>query len=166
MGHDLYSPTSGEQIENVIRGRRMVAQLDQAVPQPSRLSLGRGGRAPEGTKINAIGIKLQHLVVELPRGFSCVIQPDEVAYVLAGFFDISRTIIVAGNLVSGDNRRRFQGVDFVKRGNPFQSGLPVRFTEKWVNAVVDDVASDDQSDGWDVKKRRIVGVCVTNPDND
>jgi hypothetical protein len=130
MGHDLYSPAVGEQIENVIRGRRIVAQFDKAVPQPSRLSLGRSGRAPEGAEIGAIGIELQHPVVELPRGFCCVIQPDEVAYVLTGFFDISRTIIVAGNLVSSNNRRRLQSVDFVKRGNPFQSGLPVRFTEK------------------------------------
>src|ERR1700722_20088765 len=138
----------------------------QSRPKPSRLSLGGSGRAPEGTEISAIGIKLQHLVVELPRGFSCVIQPDEVANVLAGFFDISLTIVVARNLVSGDNRRRFQSVDFFKCGNPFQSGLPVRFAEKWMNAVVDDVASDDQSDGRDVKKGRIVGVCLTGSDND
>jgi hypothetical protein len=43
--------------------------------------------------------------------------------------------------MSGDNRRRFQRVDFVKRSNPFQPGLPVRFAEKWVNAVIDNVAN-------------------------
>jgi hypothetical protein len=58
----------------------------------------------------------------------------------------------------GYNRRRFQSVDFIKRGNPFQPGLPVRFAEKWVNAVIDNVASDYQSDGRDVKTRRIVIV--------
>jgi hypothetical protein len=131
-----------------------------------RLSLGGSGRTPKGTGISAIGVKLQHLVVELPRGFSRVIQPDEVANVLARFFDISRTIIVAGNLVPGNNRRRFQSVDFIKRGNPFQPGVPVRFAEKWVNAVLDNVASDYQSEGRDVKTRRIVGVCMTDSDND
>jgi len=32
MGHSLHSPTFGKQIENVIRSRRRVAQLDKAVP--------------------------------------------------------------------------------------------------------------------------------------
>src|ERR1700724_1760315 len=78
----------------------------QSRPQPSRLSLGGSGRAPEGTEISAIGIKLQHLVVELPRGFSCVIQPDEVANVLAGVFPLFSTLPVAGQLWLGNTRRR------------------------------------------------------------
>src|ERR1700733_9734801 len=68
--------------------------------------------------------------------------------------------------MSGNNRQRFQSVDFIERGNPFQPGLPVRFAEKGVNAVIDNVASDYQSDGRDVKTRRIVGVCMTDSDND
>ena len=57
---------------------------------------------------------------------------------------MSRTIIVAGNLVPGNDRRRFQGVDLIKRRNPFQPGLPVGFAEKRVNALIDNVASDDR----------------------
>jgi hypothetical protein len=42
-----------------------------------------------------------------------------------------------------NNRRRFQSVDVVKRGKPFRPGLPVRFVEKWVNAVINGIARDD-----------------------
>jgi hypothetical protein len=38
MGHSLQSPTFGEQIENVIRSRRLSAQLVKAAPQRFRSS--------------------------------------------------------------------------------------------------------------------------------
>jgi hypothetical protein len=68
------------------------------------LSLSSSGRAPKGTRIGAVRIKLQHLVVELTGGSCRVIQPNEVTDVLARFFHIFRTVIVAGNLMSGNNR--------------------------------------------------------------
>ena len=106
----------------VIKRRAISAPRDE---ERLWLSLGSDGRTPEGTGIGEIGIKRQHLVIELPRGFSLVIQLNEVADVLARFFDISGTIIVAGNFVSANNRRWFQGVDLVERGNPFQPRLSV-----------------------------------------
>src|SRR6516162_2088712 len=130
------------------------------------LSLGSSGRTPKGTSIGAIGIMRQHLVIELAGGFRRVIQSNEVADVLARFFDISRTIIVAGNLVSANNRRWFQGVDLIERGYPFQPRLSVRLGKRRVNAVICGIARNDQSDGGDVETRRIVGVGMTEFDND
>src|SRR3982074_1568378 len=130
------------------------------------LSLGSRGRTPKRAGIGAIRVKLQHPVIELAGGCCRVIQPNEVADVLARFFHIFRTVIVAGNLMSRNNRWRFQRVDFVKRGNPFQPGLPVRLVEKWMNAVIDGIAGDDQSDGWNVKTRRIISVGMPDSYND
>src|SRR5439155_6087184 len=53
-----------------------------------------------------------------------------------------------------------------KRGNPFQPSSPVRLVEKWMNAVIDGIAGDDQSDGWDVKARCIISVCMSDLDYD
>src|SRR6516162_8277927 len=130
------------------------------------LSLGSSGRTPKGTRIGAVGIKLQHLVIELAGGFCRVIQPNEVTDILARFFHISRVVIVAGNLMSRNDCQRLQGVDFVKRGNPFDPSLPVRLAEKRVNAVIDGIAGGNQSNGWDVKARRIIGVCMADLDDD
>ena len=68
--------------------------------------------------------------------------------------------------MSRNNRRRLQRVDFVKRGNPFQPGLPVRLVEKRMNAVIDGIAGDDQFDGWNVKTRRIISVGMPDSYND
>src|SRR6202035_1491018 len=54
----------------------------------------------------------------------------------------------------------------VKRGNPFQPSLSVRLAEKRMNAVIDGIAGGNQSNGWDVKARRIIGVCMTDFDHD
>jgi hypothetical protein len=45
MGHCLQSPTFGKQIENVIRSRRLAAQLDKAVPH--RFITGDNNGPPE-----------------------------------------------------------------------------------------------------------------------
>src|SRR6516165_3858422 len=108
-------------VSRTTEGRRSSASILERL----WLSLGGDGRTPEGAGIGAIGIKRQHLVIELLRGFSLVIQSNEVADVLARFFDISGTIVVAGNFVSANNRRWLQGIDLVERGNPFQPILSV-----------------------------------------
>src|ERR1700687_2926650 len=68
------------------------------------LGLGSRCRTPKGTGIGSIRVKLQHPGIELAGGFCRVIQPNEVTDVLARFLHIFRTVIVAGNLMSRNNR--------------------------------------------------------------
>ena len=85
---------------------------------------------------------------------------------LKSFFHVSRAVVVAGNFVSCNNCQRLQSVDLVERGKPFQPGLPAGFVEKRVNAVIDGIACNNQTDGWDVKTRRIVSVGMADSCND
>src|ERR1700730_13457448 len=68
------------------------------------LTPGSRGRTQKRAGIGAIRVKLQHPVIELAGGCCRVIQPNEVADVLARFFHIFRTVLVAGNLMSRNNR--------------------------------------------------------------
>jgi hypothetical protein len=95
--HGMPSPFSG-----IVVSRRLSGSTHASTA--SCLSLGSSGRTPKGTRIGTIGVELQHLVIELTRGFCRVVQPNEVTDVLACFFHISWTVIVAGNLMSRDNR--------------------------------------------------------------
>jgi hypothetical protein len=77
------------------------------------------------------------------RGRFCrVIQPNEVADVLARFFHIFGLSSLPESYVPQQplmvSERRF-----CQARQSIPPGLPVRLIEKWMNAVIDGIAGDD-----------------------
>ncbi len=55
----------------------------------------------------------------------------------------------------GDHCLRFQGLKLIERGDPLKPALCVGLAEIRMNAVVDGVPANDQSDRRDVQTRRV-----------
>ena len=107
--------------------------------------------APERAGIDAIGIDFQHRVVEFARGLGSRIQAIEVAKVLPRLGDDARIIVVLRHFVPGNDGFRVQGLKLIERGDPLCPTLCVSLAQIGMDAVVDDVAANDQSDRWDVQ---------------
>ncbi len=82
-------------------------------------------RTPQRAWIGSIRIELQHLVVKLSRRRRHLGDAFEIADVLTGLFNDSRTIVPVSFLVPRDHGARFQPLNSVERSDPLAASLRV-----------------------------------------
>src|SRR5580700_6824135 len=69
-----------------------------------RSAFNRARGTPKRPAIYAIGVEVQHPIIEFPGGGRPFYEPIEIANVLAGFLNDARAVIIADALMSRDHR--------------------------------------------------------------
>ena len=87
--------------------------------------LGRLRREPQRVRINAVRVNCQHLPIKFLRRGRFLVEPVEVADVLAGFTDGARVVVLPVALVSGDDGMRTEPFDDVECREPLLASLRV-----------------------------------------
>jgi hypothetical protein len=122
------------------------------------------GGQPDGVRIDAFGVALEHLGEELCAGGLCGQEPGRVIEVLAGFGDVAGRVVAGTVFVPGDHVCGAERFDDVKRAVPAVQACTGCFGEILVDVVVDDVAGGDQADGGCVQDGGVVGIAVPGLD--
>jgi len=71
--------------------------------------------------------------------------------VLPRLGNVAGIVVVFRHLVPGDHGLRFQSLKLVERGNPLKPALRIGLAKIGMDAVVDRIPGDDQSDRRDVQ---------------
>src|SRR5262245_12965210 len=119
--------------------------LSDSTGQIETFSLRGVCGAPQRTWVDAIRVELEHAVVKLARALGLVVQPVKVPNVLACGFDVARAVVAGRDSVSRDDRCGLQRLDLVQCSNPFEPGLTIRFREVRMDAVINGIPRDHQS---------------------
>src|SRR5580704_5208517 len=93
--------------------------------QPARSGLCRLGREPQCARVDPVRVNRQHLPVEFLRRGGFLVEPVEVADVLAGFIDNARVIVLAVAFVAGYDGTRVERLDDVQGREPVLAALRV-----------------------------------------
>ncbi|HEX4787501.1 MAG TPA: hypothetical protein VH372_03505 [Actinospica sp.] len=88
-----------------------------------------------------------------------------VGEVAAGLPDLAACVVVLVVLVAGDDPAYTERVDHVDGTAPRVAASVEGFDEVLVDAVVDDIADDDQVEVGDVQHAGVVGVAVPDVDD-
>src|SRR6266571_6385011 len=80
----------------------------------ARSGLCRLGREPQCAGVDSVRVNRQHLPVEILCRGGFLVEPVEVADVLAGFIDDARVVVVAVAFVSGYDGTRIECLDDVE----------------------------------------------------
>ena len=88
-----------------------------------RSAFNRARGTPKRPAIYAIGVEVQHPIIEFPGGGRPFYEPIEIANVLAGFLNDARAVIIADALMSRDHRAWIKRLDLVERRNPLEAAF-------------------------------------------
>ncbi len=128
----------------------------------------RAGAGPQGGRAQAaVWVALEHSIEEVLRGALLRQKVVDIVEILAGFDDFAGGgVVKVLVLVTGDDPARVQSRNGVDGLAPGVAASARRLAEVLVDAVVDHVAGDDHAEIGHVEHAALVGVAVTDLDDD
>src|SRR5258708_39469524 len=116
-------------------------------------ALDRARRTPKGTWIDAVWVEGEHLVIEFTGGCRFMVQTVEIPNVLLCRCNMLRTIGIFGILMARNNCTGVQGLNSLKGRDPIEATLFAFLSHVRMNAIVNSISRNNQTDCWDVKRR-------------
>src|SRR5882757_6847472 len=149
------------------RGQQLIDSLwgYQVEVAPGVLSGEQAQTAvPQRTRVEAVTVEFQHLVEELQWCGFVGEEADRVEQVLAGLVQDFRVVGQVLVLVAGDYMARVERGDPIDSVEPCVKAAVATFEHHLVDAVVRDVAGDDEADRGHMERSGVVRVGMAGLD--